>query len=124
MEYNDQYDQKTENLFASCDLLLLKLFFKMDVICGFPDVPPETVDLLESLGLLTLKGDHCYITRLGKNAVSKGGVKNFVKDRQLIYSENNLARREKRLLEYPLILGVLLSLILIICLLTWMLIDL
>lgn len=119
MEHCDLYDQKTENLFASCDLLLLRLYFKMEVISGFPDVPAETVEYLESLGLLVLKDERCYITPLGQNAVSLGGVKNFVAEKGIDYPEPHMNRRNKILMEYPVMVGVLLSLILIICILTW-----
>lgn len=123
METNGLYDQKTEDLYASCDLLLIKLYFQMDVIRGFPDVPEETAAILENLGLLILKEERYCITPEGKHAVSLGGVKKYMKDRDPHFSETFSAKRRTVFLEYPVIVGALLSLLMLLCFLTWFVVS-
>lgn len=73
---------KTLDYYTTCDILLLKMYLKFDVIMGFPDVPDDVVVELESHGLLIRKESHCYITLNGIKCVHAGGIKKFLESQQ------------------------------------------
>lgn len=108
-------------LYVSCDILLMKLFFKAEVSRAFPDFPEEAVAELQRCGLITEKGPNLVITERGKKIVRSGGVKSIMTPPDSAPANVLVLKRYRRIFDYPIsIIIVMLSTI--ICILTWLLV--
>lgn len=100
--------EETLDFDNSCDILLLQLFLKLDVVVGLPGVEGEVVDELQRLGLVSTRNGNCYITIDGRKCIYSGGIRKYLQGQPVTATTRF---KDLHFNDYPFVVGILLGLI-------------
>ncbi len=115
-----QLNQESEEFFNACDLLLIKLYLRMDVVYAFPDVSLEMVQELQKLELIKIEDSRFIITHEGKLIVQNGGLKKALGFQKHAGTDVLLVNKTTFLLDYPVVTAIIIGFLMVICILTWL----
>lgn len=112
-------NQDLNDFHTSCDLVLFRLYIKIEIIPGFPDVPSEVVTELQRRKLIDERGSRYFITKKGKAIVESGGYRKYLDSLEADSFPVGMTNQKKFPLDFPVVAAVVIGFLMIICILSW-----